>query len=76
MQTSTNFTSSRNNRRKIGKSTTLRVSLNDALQELKKHEKASAELIEDLRFIIFDYLDNYEQIKTESMTKGKYNEFI
>lgn len=77
MQTTTKLSLYEDKGVKIEQSTGLRFSINSTLQKLKKKKIASKELIDDLRFIIFDYLDTYEQNNTEFLYEKNYsNEFF
>lgn len=77
MQTTTKLSLYKDKGVKIEQSTGLRFSINSTLQNLKKKKIASKELIDDLRFIIFDYLDTYEQNNTEFLYEKNYsNEFF
>ena len=44
----------------FNQTTKLRYILNETLHTLKKLKFINKDLIDDLTFIIFDYLDNYE----------------
>lgn len=77
MQTTTKLSLYEDKGVKIEQSTGLRFSINSTLQKLKKKKIASKELIDDLRFIIFDYLDTYEQNNTDFIYDKDYsNEFF
>lgn len=46
-------------------STELRLIFQDLIQKLIKHNEENQNLLEDIRFLIFDYMDNYEYAITE-----------
>lgn len=46
-------------------STELRLIFQDLIQKLIKHNEENQSLLEDIRFLIFDYMDNYEYAITE-----------
>lgn len=53
-------------------STELRMIFQDLIQKLINHNQQNKNLLEDIRFLIFDYIDNYEY----TISEGENNESI
>ncbi len=61
---------------KISNSTKLRFMLNESLQQIKNEKIISKELVEDIRFIIFDYLDTMENNIYGMINQGESDEYL
>lgn len=54
--------------------TELRIIFQKLIQELINYNDENKGLLEDIKFLIFDYLDNYEHTILE--LKGEQNEYL
>jgi hypothetical protein len=63
-------------KKKIKNTTKIRFLINQAIQKIKDDKSVSNDLIEDIRFIVFDYLDSMENNYYELNLKGEYDEYL
>lgn len=65
-----------NLKKRIKNTSKLRFLINQAIQKIKDDKSVSKDLIEDIRFIIFDYLDTMENNYYELNLQGESDEYL
>ncbi len=61
-------------KRTISDGTEIRILFQELIQKLIKLKIGEKSLLEDIRFLIFDYMDNYESVLSE--IEEEYDEYL